>query len=815
MAFNLTLPVNPKEGSPAKIIVTGAEGFRPFSPVTFSLEITEPAAPPAPAVSVENLDLGAGWFYNVAAARYEYTVNASAEGKLPANTEIPVTFPVVDAADDRVVWSDLTVAVGADYLDTDGAADSWVPASPADAQITVKDIPWFALEAASATVNPGAAVTFTLTADDLEVGKGVTITLDDGAKYDLAGTGFVMSGSRAIWVLDADDISDAQGVGGLDFSVKPKATAWTADGGISISVVGGGVTGVVSNTEVSVLGTGPQLSLKLDGAETEIVADGVDSVTFDLGGRNLTADGFVTVTLAGALNFFESESALRVAGWVLAADGSATRIFTAAAVEAGRQLELTPNKDFDWAAGGTAINLSVTGGGVTTTVFPDKAVTINPIPAGPPVTLTPQGDALSVVEGYEIVFDLKGEELNAGEDVTVTLSDALNFFKDVAAVAVAGWELAANGTATRTFTVQEDGTVEGTVKITPNATHDWTGDAGLKLSVTGAGITRAVEQEVKVTLRRPDVPGGDDIVDIHIAADGETTTVFPDKLADYGLTWANGTVYVEGTGAAIDEFVGFQRIQLADGVIDLETPSWLFDPVFYAVNNADVYASKVGSFEHFEQIGNDEGRDANAFFNAKGYLAVNKDVAAANVTAADHYLEVGAAEGRDTAINFDVRLYLQNNEDVARAGVSALEHFLKYGQIEGRATYIAIGETIEVDAFDEQYYLFANADVVAAGVDARTHFAEYGYNEGRFANAFFDPAYYLEQNADVKQAGIDPLSHYNEFGWREGRAASAEFNTEVYLDNYADVAAADINPLKHYLEFGIYENRSLDDIHNV
>lgn len=313
----------------------------------------------------------------------------------------------------------------------------------------------------------------------------------------------------------------------------------------------------------------------------------------------------------------------------------------------------------------------------------------------------------------------------------------------------------------------------------------------------------------------PTEPGADGREDVFVAADGRTTIEFAGNLADYRFDNFGEFITVRGEGSATDRLVDFQRLVFADGEIDLSTNSLLFDPLFYATQNLDVYRAGVGSLDHFLAFGEEEGRDPNAFFDVSGYLAANRDVAASSLGAFEHFKAFGSNELRDASFDFDARLYLQANADVATSSFGALEHFLRHGRSEGRETFDIVGQRIGSDGFDEQFYLFANPDVAAAGVDARTHFTQFGASEGRDANRFFDPSFYLTQNGDVAAAGIDPLTHYDDFGWREGRPASETFDGSTYLARNGDVAEAGINPLRHYLEFGIYEGRNIDDVMNA
>ena len=119
-----------------------------------------------------------------------------------------------------------------------------------------------------------------------------------------------------------------------------------------------------------------------------------------------------------------------------------------------------------------------------------------------------------------------------------------------------------------------------------------------------------------------------------------------------------------------------------------------FDAEFYLLANADVLqvaqstgASDTFAFarQHFDTDGWKEGRDPNAVFDTKGYLAAYGDVAAAGINPLGHYDTYGWKEGRDPSADFDSSEYLAVNGDVAQAGLNPMQHYLQYGLVENRA----------------------------------------------------------------------------------------------------------------------------------
>ncbi|MGW9819972.1 autotransporter-associated beta strand protein [Methylorubrum extorquens] len=120
-----------------------------------------------------------------------------------------------------------------------------------------------------------------------------------------------------------------------------------------------------------------------------------------------------------------------------------------------------------------------------------------------------------------------------------------------------------------------------------------------------------------------------------------------------------------------------------------------FDAQAYLLSNLDVAeaarAAGGDSFAfartHYTTYGWQEGRNPNAVFDTKGYLAAYGDVAAAGIDPLAHYVRYGAAEGRDPSAGFDGKAYLAANSDVAAAGLNPMLHYLQYGAAEGRSAF--------------------------------------------------------------------------------------------------------------------------------
>ena len=113
----------------------------------------------------------------------------------------------------------------------------------------------------------------------------------------------------------------------------------------------------------------------------------------------------------------------------------------------------------------------------------------------------------------------------------------------------------------------------------------------------------------------------------------------------------------------------------------------------YFEQNPDVWKAAVGSGrglnafaqEHATIYGGPEGRQ---LFNAVEYLnnPFNADVKASGMGGWEHYNKFGRNEARAGTLGnvFDPQTYLMNNPDVAAAGVDPRTHYLQFGSPEGR-----------------------------------------------------------------------------------------------------------------------------------
>lgn len=297
--------------------------------------------------------------------------------------------------------------------------------------------------------------------------------------------------------------------------------------------------------------------------------------------------------------------------------------------------------------------------------------------------------------------------------------------------------------------------------------------------------------------------------------------------------------------------------------------SSVYDFDYYMKNNSDlraIYANdKAGAFQHFVNLGMEQGRRASAEFNVSFYMNHYKDLREAFGSDLEqyylHYINYGKAEGRlgaepdsstqtnadTTAVQdgvnygdvYDFDYYIERYPDLkavfANSPIKALEHFIIFGMAEGRQ---AKG-TFDVNSYKSRY-----PDLrTAFGSNLKAyyiHYITYGKKEGRIAvegdstdnsssavigtsvyrgvdlSPIYDFNYYIEKYQDIKQAyGNSPekaIEHFVRFGMDEGRSGNADFNVHAYRSRYSDLRAAFGNDLKeyyeHYLTHGMKEGRS-------
>ena len=231
-------------------------------------------------------------------------------------------------------------------------------------------------------------------------------------------------------------------------------------------------------------------------------------------------------------------------------------------------------------------------------------------------------------------------------------------------------------------------------------------------------------------IRNPDVAAAGIDADTHYlqygAAEGRDPNAF---FSTVGYLAANPDVRAAG----LNPVTHYDQSGYREG----RDPSASFDTKFYLSRNADVAAAGLDPLAHYLQYGQAEGRATNAAigqagsirggFDAEFYLLSNPDVARAAIAAGgnslayaqQHFEQSGYREGRNPNAIFDTRGYLAAYTDV---GGNPLTHYDQYGFREGRDPS---------RGFDSSAYLAAYDDVRLAGIDPMQHYLQYGIYEGR------------------------------------------------------------------------------------
>lgn len=227
------------------------------------------------------------------------------------------------------------------------------------------------------------------------------------------------------------------------------------------------------------------------------------------------------------------------------------------------------------------------------------------------------------------------------------------------------------------------------------------------------------------------------------------------------------------------------------------TPTPLFDPLFYYLNNNVKGDLLVDPFWHYYKTGWLLGYDPCPLFSTKYYLEVNEDVQRQFINPLAHYLNYGANELRNPSPLFSTHDYLDRNHDVREAKINPLTHYLLHGAAEGRkANWL----------FDESWYIQHAAGSCLTQAKAVSHYLSLGWRSGFDPNPLFDVQFYLDKNTDVAAAAVEPLSHFMTHGWLEGRDPNPFFDTSWYLSRFPNSVADGIDPLTHFARFGADSN---------
>ncbi|AWI86988.1 nuclease [Methylobacterium sp. DM1] len=299
------------------------------------------------------------------------------------------------------------------------------------------------------------------------------------------------------------------------------------------------------------------------------------------------------------------------------------------------------------------------GRGTDTLVFNSSFANITVTEAGRFTAITgPEG--LDLVEGFErFLFS----------DATIVVNDGKPLVDDLYYLARNKDVFQAGQDADTHFA--QYGAREGR---DPNTLFSTKGYLAANPEVRASGVN-PLEQYEQAGWKEGRDPGARFDNEFYLAANPDVKSAGLNPLAHY-------LQYGQSEGRAIHEAVG-RAGDIRGG----------FDAEFYLLANADVaQAAGTGNTfafasQHFEQFGWKEGRNPNAVFDTKGYLAAYSDVKAEGINPLTHYDQYGWKEGRDPSASFDTATYLSTYKDVAAAQLDPMQHFLQYGLYEGRSDF--------------------------------------------------------------------------------------------------------------------------------
>ncbi|WP_264048154.1 ExeM/NucH family extracellular endonuclease [Methylobacterium flocculans] len=280
-----------------------------------------------------------------------------------------------------------------------------------------------------------------------------------------------------------------------------------------------------------------------------------------------------------------------------------------------------------------------------------------------------QAGGFTIVTGPEGRDAISGFERIQFSDTTVVLDDGNRLVDDLFYLARNKDVLAAGQDADAHYAAY--GAAEGR---DPNAYFSTKGYLATYTDVAKAGLNPLSHYDADGWKEGRD-PGVNFDTQFYLARNTDVKAAGLDPLTHY-------LEYGQAEGRAIFDAVGLTG-NIKGG----------FDAEFYLLANADV--AQVATLDggdtlafarqHFDTYGWKEGRDPNAVFDTKGYLAAYGDVAAAGINPLAHYDTYGWKEGRDPSADFDSSEYLAVNGDVAQAGLNPMQHYLQYGLVENRA----------------------------------------------------------------------------------------------------------------------------------
>jgi hypothetical protein len=213
----------------------------------------------------------------------------------------------------------------------------------------------------------------------------------------------------------------------------------------------------------------------------------------------------------------------------------------------------------------------------------------------------------------------------------------------------------------------------------------------------------------------------------------------------------------------------------------------LFDDTYYLLQRPDVAAA--GDFyadplTHYMHYGAAEGSWPCPLFDPSYYAVQNADL------------------GTGREIRF-------RNNPLVQFGIFTSEREIGFRN-NPLVHYITIGTALSRNPhplFDTAYYLSRHGTEIPQGMHPLAHFLRVGGAAGFDPHPLFSSAWYLARYPQAQARPQNPLVHYLAEGWRTGAAPHPQFDGDLYLQWNPDVEAHGVNPLYHFIRYGQAEGR--------
>jgi O-antigen biosynthesis protein len=162
---------------------------------------------------------------------------------------------------------------------------------------------------------------------------------------------------------------------------------------------------------------------------------------------------------------------------------------------------------------------------------------------------------------------------------------------------------------------------------------------------------------------------------VHFIESGIGALLSPHPLIDLAFI-ASQDPHILGTPPTVGSLIELLEY-------DLAAPSPYFDPQDYRERLGSA-APAHGMLRHFLTEGLQAGHTPNPYLDPVWYAVQHADVPDDPYMALRHFIVLGDIEGRRAGPRFDGQFYLSRYEDIAAAGQPPLRHYLLNGRAEGR-----------------------------------------------------------------------------------------------------------------------------------